>query len=893
MQTLLTPEEWTLLQDVFSAAAELNPGERSTFLDVACASSAALRVKVEALLASLDGETGVDRVIAGTAASALEAKLPRSGDRVGAFRITGVVGRGGMGVVYRAVRADNEYSSEVAIKVVAFGALNPGLRERFLRERQILASLGHPNIARLLDGGTTAEGVPYVVMELVEGDPLDAWCERHEAGRRERIALMIQVARAVDYAHRHLVVHRDLKPDNIHVTEEGVPKLLDFGIAKALDLDMDGMYGAVTIDASRIMTPEYASPEQVRGEVITTATDVYQLGVLLYLLLTGNKPFRGATGRMSELEQAICELPPPKPQLDADLDRIGLHALEKEPGRRYLSAGGLADDLERYLSGFPVRARTASWSYRASKFVLRHKVSVASGAVALCVLVGFGIAMAVQARRLERERNSAQQVSDFLATTFSSEDKNANLTQGKSLTARELLDQGAAHIDRETNLDPAVKDRLLTTLGHAYLSQGIYDRARDLYGQSLQLRRDLYGERSHEVAETMATMVDLDFFVEDYAAAEKDTDQWLAILQTIPGRNKAEMVQAVRTLAAVEYVRGDTKGAVDAARRAVTVAEQLYGEESYEAYDQYNPLGNVLGYVGDYVEEEKTYRAELKYLDHGPWQENPNVVLLLECETKLGFVLAREGQYAESEALLRRVVAERIQILGHAHDSTAASESALGFVLGKVGEIVEAESVGKQAMLDRAAHVGTSAMHYGTDEGLLASTYMEEGKYAPAEPLLRDQIALCRRHYGEQSLALARAMTELGRLQAAQKKYAAATTTLQDAMGMELRLNGDASPYAAADHAAVGELLMGEGRLGEAEASLRRAVAISETELGQAAKPIAGESLEALGAVLEREGRKQDAVPLLTEAVRLERSSLRAGTPRLARTEFLLAEARR
>jgi serine/threonine protein kinase len=244
--------------------------------------------------------------------------------------------------------------------------------------------------------------MPFVVIELVSGKPIDAYCAEAGLGRQARVRLMVEVARAVDYAHRHLVVHRDLKPDNILVTAEGDPKLLDFGIAKALDPEDASLQSGLTQDAMRLMTPDYASPEQVRGDPVTTATDVYQLGVLLYLLLVGRRPFKAVTGRMGELERTICETPPPKPGLDADLDRILLQTLEKSPARRYPSAGALADDLTRYLEGYPVQARTASWSYATAKFIGRHKLGVAMAALLVLILTGSAIGLAIFARRAEQ-----------------------------------------------------------------------------------------------------------------------------------------------------------------------------------------------------------------------------------------------------------------------------------------------------------------------------------------------------------------------------------------------------------------------------------------------------------------------------------------------------------
>ena len=464
MKTILSTADWTHLQEVFDVAVNLAEADRDQYLNQACRDSPGLRTRVDSLLTAIEQETSVGRVIGAAASNSFEASQPEIGGHLGHYRITSMIGHGGMGIVYRAVRADDEYQKEVAIKVVTMGLLAPELRQRFLAERQILANLDHPNIARLLDGGTTNEGIPYVVMELVEGQPIDAYCESAKLDRRQRIQLMVNVARSIDYAHRHLVVHRDLKPENLHVTGDGIPKLLDFGIAKALNPDTLDLGASLTADAARLMTPEYASPEQIQGQAITTATDIYQLGILLYLLLTGRRPFQSASKTMGELERAICETSPPRPGIDPDIDRILLQALEKDPHRRYSSAEALAEDLERYLGGFPVKARTGSFAYRARKFVSRHKLAVSAAALFAMLIVGFSIGMALLARSLEQQCNEAriqlersERVSQLLEDVFGGADPDS--AQGRNVTARELLDKGTGEVSRTLGKSPRCRQR--------------------------------------------------------------------------------------------------------------------------------------------------------------------------------------------------------------------------------------------------------------------------------------------------------------------------------------------------------------------------------------------------------------------------------------------------
>ena len=418
----MNAERWQRVKQLLEEAIALDAGERSSFLDRICDGDSELRREVESLLFSHEqAGRGFLETPAVDLKSAVSAAPARPGRRVGAYQIVEEIGHGGMGKVYRAVRADGQYTKEVAVKLVRGGFDSASVQERFRNERQILASLDHPNIARLLDGGTTQDGIPYLVMELIEGARIDSYCDEHKLSITERLRLFRQVCAAVQYAHQRLVIHRDIKPSNILMTKEGVPKLLDFGIAKILD--PAGAGGETTL--ARPMTPEYASPEQIRGEPITTASDVYSLGVVLYQLLTGRSPYPGETRNSHELARAVCETDPGRPsttvlkpetirigdqlepmtpeqvsqtregspaklqrRLAGDLDNIVLMALRKEPQRRYPSVEQFAEDIRRHLEALPVTATKGSWRYQAGKFVTRHKTGVAATAIVVLALVG-------------------------------------------------------------------------------------------------------------------------------------------------------------------------------------------------------------------------------------------------------------------------------------------------------------------------------------------------------------------------------------------------------------------------------------------------------------------------------------------------------------------------
>ena len=472
----MNSDRWRQVKLVLEQAIALAPDQQPVYLDQACSGDAELREEVSSLLKSHQqaGSTFLSKpVVDLKSAVTTDSPSSRVGRRVGAYQIIEEIAHGGMGEVYRAIRADGEYDRQVAIKLVRVGFDTPELLERFRHERQILATLQHPNIAQLLDAGTTDEGVPYLVMELVDGVPIDGYCESKGLGVHERLQLFLQVAMAVEYAHQRLVIHRDIKPSNILVTADGVPKLLDFGIAKILD-PIAGAEATVL----RPMTPEYASPEQVRGDVITTATDVYSLGVVLYHLLTGRSPYANGTRTPLELVKAICETEPERPSaaadattlhlpadnspeirgpanaarlkrvLQGDLDNIVLKALRKEPARRYASVEQLEQDIRRHIDGLPVSATPDSASYRIRKFTLRHRTGVAAAALVVLVIAS-GVAttlwearVALQERaRAERRFNDVRKLANSFLFEFDEAIKNLpGSTPARSLVVKRALE---------------------------------------------------------------------------------------------------------------------------------------------------------------------------------------------------------------------------------------------------------------------------------------------------------------------------------------------------------------------------------------------------------------------------------------------------------------------
>ena len=484
---LAPTDRFRRVDTIFDAALDLPPDEQTAFIDRECGDDEALRAEVlELVRAYHQADSLLDAPAARVAAPLLDASAALAGpvpERIGAFRVVREIGRGGMGRVFLGERADGEFEQRVAIKLIQHGT--PGVLRRFIEERRILALLEHPGIARLVDGGLTPSGLPYFAMELVEGEPIDRYCERRGLTLDQRLELFGRVCEAVAYAHRRLVIHRDLKPSNILVTADGQVKLLDFGIAKLL--------GPAPADETRTflsaMTPEFAAPEQIRGAAVSTATDVYALGVLLYLLLTGERPYDLRGKSPAEIERIVCDDPPPRPSTQAparrrralrgDLDLIVMTALQKAERRRYQSPAALAEDLERFRRGEAILARPDSAGYRLGKFVGRHRVAVGLPALLVAALAGAAGREGVLRGRAEAEARKAREVEQFLVGVFDVADPNGLETpDGGSVTARELLDRGARRIDSSLAGQPEVQAELRSVLGRVYTNLGLYDRPR-------------------------------------------------------------------------------------------------------------------------------------------------------------------------------------------------------------------------------------------------------------------------------------------------------------------------------------------------------------------------------------------------------------------------------
>ncbi|MGB6386153.1 MAG: serine/threonine-protein kinase [Terriglobales bacterium] len=867
---------WLRIEYLFYAALELEEG-RTAFLDEACGGDAELRKEVDSLLHSSGQTMGFLQQPVLQAAKQITAEEGLSGKRIGAYQLLRVIGEGGMGKVYLASRADDLYQKEVAIKTVQGGlGQSRAMLLRFRSERQILANLDHPNIARLLDGGITDEGLPYLVMEYVNGVRLDDYCRINKLATEQRLQLFCTVCAAVEYAHKNLVVHRDIKPANILVTAEGVPKLLDFGIAKLLDPESGDV--APTLTSERMMTPEYASPEQVRGDQVTTSTDVYALGVLLYELLAGRRPFRLDTTSPFEMARIICEQDPEPPSvvsaanpelaapdaartLSGDLDNIVLMAMRKEPARRYVSVAALASDVQAYLTGYPVHARTATWKYRSAKFVRRHKAAASAAAIVALALIGFSIGMGLLAKRATRERLAAQRESQFLEGIFQA--ATPEEARGRQITARELLDQGAKRVDRELAGDPGLQGTMLDNIGRAYLSLGLYDQAEPLLERAYRLRRKSLGDQNADTADTLFMLGDSIRLQSQYARAEPLFRQSLAIREKTLGDHSPAVMESLAALGECLYLENRDKEAEPVLRRALALDRELDTDTSR------NYLALLLERKGEYPEALQLLRETVEYQRRVNGADSPSFATSLH---NLAGALIDAGDLTGAETAERQSLELRRKTQGNNHPDLAYSLNNLGFLLLEEGNWAAAEPVLRENLELVRTSLGEKNIRFGTALNNWARVLQEKGDYVQAETTFKQALETIKQANGPEGWAVAKVIQNLGLLQFDRGDYAGAERYAGQALDMDHKLGGEENPQAASALIDLAEDRAFQGDAASAEPLLRQALAIRKKEFSTGHPNVIATEVR-LGEVLTAEGKAGEAEPLLREAFASARSA--------------------
>ncbi len=900
MKTVLTPGEWTVLQEIVNTAADLENDHREAYLLKACEGEPRLRSRVDSLLAAFStGEatsgkaTFLGSAIEEAASLTLADELPAAGARLGPYRIQAVIGRGGMGVVYEALRDDDQYRMRVAIKAVATGLLSRDLLQRFRNERQILANLDHPGIARLLDGGATDAGLPYVVMEFVDGLPVDEYCNRAQLTRRQRLTLFVSVIRAIQYAHQKLVVHRDLKPGNILVTGQGEPKLLDFGIAKLLGLDDQGDSQPKTLDMSRMMTPEYASPEQILDQPITTATDVYQLGVVLYQLLTGRLPFAVSGTGLLKLQQEICERAPVKPALGDDLDLVILKALEKDPSRRYTSAAAFADDIESYLRGFPVQARPASWGYVTRRFVRRHRLASLAAALSLLLIAGSVIGMAMLTKRARTETTTANQVTDFVVGLFDSNDPNNG--RGDQITARQLLDRGVPRIEAGLRDSPEVRARLLDTMGGIYTRLGAYQEANRLLSESIDLRKNVLRREDLDLVGTVSNLADNAGNLGHMGEAENLYREALRIDRKLIRGDSDDLAVGMSNLSSILSEEGKLTEAETLNRQALEMRRRVLGLSARGTLVTANNLETIYMQEGKYVQAEPLARDVLTRRQTFEPEFHPD--LGFSWNNLAGTLLAL-GRYDEAESAARKALQIRSKAYPAEHPQIQWARTTLAEVLCAAGKAAEAEPLAQQALgqaLSTAAD-GNSLSAYA--QYVLGTIRLDEGKGAAARKLFEAALAIREKSSAPGSHYIATNWLKLAETDMALDNLPSAVTEAERAAGMFQASLGPSNVLLADARTVLAELQTAQAHWTSAESLARQAIDIYGVTLPPV-HPAMARAQSALGWALWKSGKSDGAGEKLQSAYEMDRKVFHnaVATPRGARVAanwlgFLRAQSR-
>jgi len=881
-------ERFRRLREIFDAVGETPPGDRQRVLAELRRGEPDLVSEAEELLAA---EAGASVFLAGfSEAIDVAVAMPSlHGRRLGPYRIERKLGEGGMSTVYVAVRTDLAYQQRVAIKIFGFSPDRADLLLRFQSERQILASLSHPSIARLLDGGATVEGLPYLVMELIEGVPVDRYCEEHGLTVPERIDLFLKICEAVAYAHRNLVVHRDLKPANILVDAEEIPKLLDFGIAKLLAGAPLPLVSDETRTGQRLMTPQYASPEQVAGGPITTATDVYSLGVLLYVLLTGRLPHRVDAERPGELERAIAERPPEPPSqvapperrraLQGDLDNIVLTALRKEPDRRYPAVDLLAEDLRRHRQGLPVTAIPATLGYRLRKFVGRYPLAVGAWSATFLVILGLAITMTYQSVRLRRERDTAVRVTGFLEDIFKSSD--AEESGGKDLKARELLDRGGAKVLAELKGQPETQATLALTIGKAYRSLGLYDSAAPLLERSVVLRRQRFGEADLAVAESLDNLADLYLRRDEIVKAEQSARRAVAIRRALRGEDDPAISESLNGLAMVYLAKMDLATAEPLFREALRIRRKQFGKADKGNVPILTNLAVVEKEKGDLAAAEGLYSEAISLArkEYGP--AHPWTSILLN---NLAVLLTRRGDLAGAEATYREALAVSRRAFGEEHPSIALQLNNLASVLVDRGQWAEAESLYRQALAMQRKLLGNNRDHVSVILNNLADLLSLKGEPGEARPLYEESLRVVRKVFGEEHPRVADQFANLAGLLVKQGDLKAAEPLAQESLSIRRKNFGETHPSYASSLVVLGGLRLAQRRPAEAEPLLRQALAIFQSKLPANHQDTA-DAKSQLGSCLAALGRPVEAEPLLVSGFQSLQGKLGPTHPRTLAAE--------
>jgi serine/threonine-protein kinase len=881
-------KRWDEVQKLFEKALEINPSERESFLKSECGDDEELFDEVTSLLSADEKQHSIFSASVSDYISIDDKSL--SGKIFGNYRAVEQIGSGGMGSVYLAERADGQFEQKVALKIIKPGMNSQEIVSRFEEERQILARLQHPNIARLLDGGISDQGLPYFTMEYVDGLPITQFCDNKNLSINERLELFVKVCDAVMYAHQNLVIHRDIKPGNILVQEDGTVKLLDFGIAKVFEEDEKQKF--VTRTGIRVMTPEFASPEQVRGETVSTATDVYSLGMVLYHLLTGYPPYKVDTTSAIEMEKVICLTEPTKPStmltkisglssteekklspeyisqtrkssipklkkiISGDLDNICLMALRKEPSRRYNSVALFITDIRNHLNGLPVIARKSTAAYRANKFIQRHKIGVAVTSISLIVIAAvttfYFIQLAKERDKAELEAEKSRKVSEFLAGLFEVSDPLQS--KGKDITARELLDNGARKIEVEMKDEPEVQAMMLDVIGRVYRTLGIYDKAESYLLEGLTIRKNILDENDPDLALSYFNLGEMYHYKNDYVKAEEYYRKALEIREAAYGSENLDVAYSIDLIGRLERDKRNFHLADSLARVAMEIRLKLTNDSDYVIVDSYHSLAMLADINGNSEEAERFLRKEAAILKR-EGKEYPAFL------SNFAQTLSRNSKFIEADSIIKKALEVSREYYGEEHPYFANTLEQYALFKNDLGFSDTALVIMNSVIEIRKKVFGEKSKDYTLTLNNVGRMYYNLNQYDKSIEYFKEAIKISY-EIGDTISAEGNYVANLAKSQYAAGQYQNSISSWEAVLKTDTKDFGHKHPYVAEDIAYIAKINSLMGNTKKAEELYRKSLdsyplAVAMLGLGQI--------LTANGSIEESDTLLRGALEILIE----------------------------
>jgi eukaryotic-like serine/threonine-protein kinase len=885
------PAPWERIKEIFGAALERDPSQRDAFLDEACAGDAALRSEINSLLAA---HAKADHLSEGAFTTEFD-DAPLLSRVVGPYRLLRKLGEGGMGQVWLAEQTA-PVRRKVALKLVRAGVFDETSLRRFQAERQSLAIMDHPAIAKVFDAGSTAEGQPYFAMEYVPGPAIIDYCDTRRLGIADRIELFIRACEGVQHAHQKAIIHRDLKPANILVVEvdgKPQPRIIDFGLAKALTPFLSGE-SLNTFAGGFVGTPGYMSPEQADPAIqeVDTRADVYSMGVVLYELLTGAPPFDVTKWKKLPLDEVLRHLREDDPQkpstkvsasreastaaaqardtqpaqlvstLRGDLDWITLKALDKDRDQRYGSVSEIAADLRRYLNNEPITARPASASYRVRKYVRRHRIAVAVAGGAFLLLVSFAVLEAVQIRRITRERDRANRIAEFMTNMFRVSDPSE--ARGNSVTAREILDKASKDISKGLNQDPELQANMQSLMGRVYNRLGLYAKAQELLTPAVETRRRVLGPNNPE---TLAAMVDLANALSDQAKYPDGDKLYQEVIdkgRRIGAPARRRVIAAMNNLALNLYSEGRTADAEKIQRELVETQRSTLGPEAPDTLTALSNLALTVRNESHFADAVAIDRQVLEGRRHTLGDDHPDT---LRSAANLALDLAaQQGHDAEAEQLLRPTLEAQRRIVGPEHPDTLVSMAALVQVLSQENRIAEAETLARQELEISRRTLGPEHPRTLRCLNQLAAVLELEGNHSEAARQFRELWGIQRRVQGPAHEETMLAEGNLATALLGTKQFAEAEKLARDSLAIARRVLGESNAATLEQMFILADILHQSGKAGEAETLLRQTEELQARVYGPDS-PKTAKSTYVLGAWAALRGDRDASLALLRQAV--------------------------